>query len=145
MSASGGSVYSPFRRSAGALVACSAALVLPLTKRSPGPDDLLDGAPPERAEQPAERELGRQDDRQEHDRQDDDDRTGPVQVLGRDRRETLARIAAGAECAPRDLNRLEREAQERADAAKEQRGADHLGAGRLDGATPEVVPADDHQ
>ena len=93
-----------------------------LPRRAPWPPRPLSHG----AEQAAERELRRQDDRQEEQRQEDDDRAGAIQVAGRDRRQPVAGVAAGAERLARESSVPRHQAQQRAEAREEQHGADAL-------------------
>jgi len=65
------------------------------------------------AEQPAERELRRENDRQEEQRQDEDDRTRLVQVFGERRGNEPSDVAAGQDLAVRDVEAAEREREGR--------------------------------
>src|SRR5206468_9541161 len=96
-------------------------------------------------EETAERKLRRHDDRQENQRQDDDERSRAIEVVGELAREEFADVSAGAKRFSRHGERREDEAQERADAAEEERGARGLGRRGVDSSAPEVVPADDDE
>ena len=78
-------------------------------------------------------------------RQDEDDRAGPVQVFGQERRQPLADEAARAKLLAAELNGAECERQKRRHAAEEQGGARQLRVGGVERPAPEVVPADDDQ
>src|SRR5262249_37271624 len=105
----------------------------------------LDCDVPERREQPSERELRREDDRGKQERQDQDDRSRPVEILRKERREPVADEAAGPELLAADVERPERQREERRDAAEEQPCAEQLRVRGIHRAAPEVVPAEDDE
>ncbi len=95
--------------------------------------------------QPAERELRRQDDGQEEERQNQDDRARAVEVFREPAGEPVPHVSARAKRLARHDQRAERERQEGRDAREEQPGADELRVRGVEGAAPEVVPAEhDH-
>jgi len=98
-------------------------------------------------QEPAERELRREDDRQEQQGQDQDDRAGAIEIDREQRREGIPHIAPRPERLAGNRERPEREREEGGHAREQEHGADDLGVRRVDGAAPEVVPAEqgEHQ
>jgi hypothetical protein len=94
----------------------------------------------QRAERLSERELRRQNDRKGEEREQQNRRTGAIQISREQIRDRATDDAAGSEVAGRRLERAERERQQRRRATHEQRGADRLRVFGLDLQTPEVVP-----
>ncbi len=94
-------------------------------------------------EHAAERELGRQDHRQHHHRQQHDDRPGAVEIVREHGAEPGAHRSAGVEGGGGQLGAAQHQAEERARARQQERGAEGLGVGGLGRLAPEVVPADD--
>ena len=99
----------------------------------------------ERREQATERELGREDDPEKEQRQDQDDRTGPVQVRGEDPRHVVAGVPARVKRLAGDVERFERQRQKGGDAGEEEEGTNELGIDGVERPAPELVPADHHQ
>ena len=92
-------------------------------------------------EKAAERELCRNDDRQEAEGDDDDERSRAVQVLGQLTRDELPGVAARSERLAPETHSADDQAQECRDAGQQKGGADDLGSGGVDRTAPEVVPS----
>ncbi len=121
------------------------ALLLPRTERAPRAHCHPAEAVEHGAEQTAKRELRRHDDRQEDQRQDDNHRAGAIERAGQHRRQPVAGISARTKRLACEIAHAEHQAQERADADEQQRGAGGLRAARIDRPAPEVMPADDDE
>src|SRR5262249_49580894 len=89
-----------------------------------------------------ERELRREDDRRCDEREDHDERTGAVQVLGQPGVEPHSDPAAGAIGRGAYRRAAEGEAEKRARAAEKEHGPDELRIRRVERLAPEVMPAD---
>jgi hypothetical protein len=95
-----------------------------------------------RAEQPPERELRREDEPEKEQGQDQDDRPRAIEILGQDACERHPEVPARTELLAGDFDAAERQRQERRRATAEERAAEGLGVRRIETAAPEVVPSD---
>ena len=95
------------------------------------------------AEETPERKVGREDDREHDQRDDQDDGARLVQVVGHPLRQPRAGRPAGREVGAVNAGRADGQRQERADTAEEQRHAERLRVGGVDGGAPEAMPADE--
>ena len=93
--------------------------------------------------QTSEGKLRRQDDGEEHQRQDEDDRAGPVEIVGELGSEPVSGIPARTEHLSRDVERAEGEAEERRETGEQQEHANEFGVHRVDRPAPEQVPEND--
>src|SRR5205823_7371323 len=84
----------------------------------------------EHREQTAERELRRENDRQEEQREDQDDGAGAIEIVRQQGGQPIAEVAPRTKRFPTEVDGAERERQERRNAAEEQRRSQQL---RIDG------------